>query len=85
MFMRRSPVGTKCPHQVHSDASMGLHSLMLYINGYSGGTSLVSHKKTGISYNPEDQEYVDIIEKDLNPPSKSEPVIVGMTTETKYL
>ena len=68
MFMRRSPEGVDCPHQVHSDASMGGYSLMLYINDHAGGTSLVRHKESGISYNPELQEFVDIVVKDQNNP-----------------
>jgi len=66
MFMRKSPEGVDCPHQVHSDASMGKFSLMLYLNNHDGGTSLVRHKETGISYNPENQEYVDIVVNDQN-------------------
>lgn len=55
IFMRRSPAGVPCPHQVHSDASMGTHSLMLYLNteeNCEGGTSFLSHRLTGIAYNP---------------------------------
>ena len=65
MFMRRSPKGLPCPQQVHSDQSMGNYSLMLYITE-QGGTSLVSHKESGIAYNPAKQEYVDIIHRDQN-------------------
>jgi hypothetical protein len=71
MFMRRSPAGVHCPHQVHSDASMGTHSLMLYLNAEDdcrGGTSFLSHKLTGISYNPELPEAVEIIVADQNRP-----------------
>jgi len=65
MFMRRSPKGVDCPHQAHSDASMGTHSLMLYING-EGGTSLLRHKESGIAYNPESHEFVNVITRDQN-------------------
>lgn len=68
MFMRRSPIGINYPHQVHSDVSMGDYSLMLYINNYPGGTSLLKHKKSGIAYNPESQEFVDLIVNDGNTP-----------------
>lgn len=71
MFMRRSPEGTHCPHQVHSDASMGTHSLMLYLNDEEdceGGTSFLSHRATGIAYNPESQEATAIIVNDQNNP-----------------
>ena len=64
MFMRRSPKGVSCPHEVHSDISMGKYSLMLYING--GHTSLVRHKASGIAYSPEDIAYLDIIHQDQN-------------------
>lgn len=69
MFMRRSPAGVPCPHQVHSDASMGTHSLMLYLNAEEdcqGGTSFLSHRLTGIAYNPELPEAVEIIVADQN-------------------
>ena len=70
MFMRRSPLGVKYPHQVHSDSSMGLYSLMLYINDGIGGTSLVRHKDSGIAYNPDSQEFIDIIQADQDTPDK---------------
>ena len=69
IFMRRSPAGVPCPHQVHSDASMGRHSLMLYLNDEDhcqGGTSFVSHRATGIAYNPTSPEATAIIVADQN-------------------
>lgn len=69
IFMRRSPAGVPCPHQVHSDASMGRHSLMLYLNDEEhceGGTSFLSHKLTGIAYNPELPEAVSVVVADQN-------------------
>lgn len=51
MFMRLSLKGTKAPHQAHTDSTMGSQSLMLYMNRQEhsqGGTSLVSHKATGL-------------------------------------
>lgn len=69
LFMRRSPAGIHCPHQVHSDKTMGKYSLMLYMNRIEdcqGGTSFLSHKATGIGYNPEWQEFVSIITADQN-------------------
>lgn len=70
MFMRRSPAGVHCPHQVHSDASMGTHSLMLYLNELDcdGGTSFLSHRLTGIAYNPELPEAAEVIVADQNNP-----------------
>jgi hypothetical protein len=66
IFMRKSPKGIDCPHQVHSDCSMGKYSLMLYMNDGAGGTSFVKHKRSGITYSPEDSEFLDIIHKDQN-------------------
>ncbi len=70
MFMRRSPVGVPCPHQVHSDAVMGRYSLMLYLQESIGGTALLHHKLTGIGHNPQAQELVDVITLDQNSPEK---------------
>lgn len=69
LFMRRSPVGVAVPHAVHSDMSMGAHSLMLYLNRAEhcqGGTSFLSHKATGIGYNPERQAFAAIVVEDQN-------------------
>lgn len=71
IFMRRSPAGVHCPHQVHSDASMGRYSLMLYLNAEehcTGGTSFLSHRATGIAYNPEDPDATAIVVADQNCP-----------------
>lgn len=71
MFMRRSPKGIPCPHQVHSDASMGTHSLMLYLNAREhcqGGTSFLSHSLSGIAYNPADPLFVGVVVDDQNRP-----------------
>lgn len=69
IFMRRSPAGVPCPHQVHSDLTMGLHSLMLYLNrdeDCEGGTSFLSHRETGIGYNPENKHAAAIVVADQN-------------------
>lgn len=69
IFMRRSPAGVHCPHQVHSDLSMGDYSLMLYLNDESdcrGGTSFLSHRSLGIAYHPELPEAVAVVEADQN-------------------
>lgn len=71
IFMRRSPAGVPCPHQVHSDASMGDYSLMLYLNNTDdcqGGTSFLSHKALGIAYHPEHPEAVNVVTSDQNNP-----------------
>jgi hypothetical protein len=64
MFLRLSPAGVYCPHEVHSDASMGAFSLMLYLNreeDCQGGTSLVSHRDTGIAYHPGIEPFEKIV------------------------
>lgn len=69
IFMRRSPAGVHCPHQVHSDLSMGDYSLMLYLNDAEhchGGTSFLSHRSLGIAYHPELPEAVAVVEADQN-------------------
>ena len=68
IFMRRSPKGVGCPQKVHSDYSMGLYSMMLYINDEqpNAGTALVKHVRTGIAYNPADEDFVRIVRADEN-------------------
>ena len=69
IFMRRCPKGAKSPNKVHSDISMGRYSCMVYISkpiGANSGTSLVKHKKTGIAYNPESEEFAKIVMNDRN-------------------
>lgn len=71
IFMRRSPAGVHCPHQVHSDRSMGRYSLMLYLNAdddCEGGTSFMSHRLSGIAYNPADELFAGMIRDDQNNP-----------------
>lgn len=71
LFMRRSPAGVRVPHAVHSDMSMGRYSLMLYLNRSAhcqGGTSFLSHKATGIGYNPEHPVFAAIVVEDQNNP-----------------
>lgn len=68
IFMRKSPIGVKYPNEVHSDNSMGKYSLMLYINDETegAGTSLVKHKRSGITHAPEDPEFLSVIQFDQN-------------------
>lgn len=66
MFMRMSPGGVDCPHIVHHDKVMGNYSLMLYLNDDDGGTSLVRHLETGISYAPNNEQFAKIIAYDQN-------------------
>lgn len=67
MFMRRSPEGVNVPHVAHHDAVMGRYSLMLYLDDQEGsGTAFLRHKESGIMYQPESQEFVDLVVKDQN-------------------
>jgi hypothetical protein len=70
MFMRRSPEGCHVPHIAHTDNSMGLYSLMLYMNDEEGGTAFIRHRQTGVMYAPEDQQMVDYLTADQNSPEK---------------
>jgi hypothetical protein len=70
MFMRRSPKGCHVPHIAHTDNSMGTYSLMLYMNDGEGGTAFIRHKATGIMYAPEEQEIVELTQKDQNSPER---------------
>lgn len=69
MFMRRSPLGVNCPHIIHNDITMGTHSLMLYMNDHNdGGTGIVRHVASGMMYQPENPEFVDMAVSDQNNP-----------------
>lgn len=71
MFMRRSPKGVHVPHIVHTDNSMGLYSLMLYMNDYAGGgTGFLEHSETGMRFAPVTEEQLDIAIRDQNSPEK---------------
>lgn len=71
MFMRRSPVGVNCPHIVHNDLSMGAYSFMLYMNTNElGGTAMVRHIDSGMTYQPESEEFVNLAVSDQNSPEK---------------
>jgi len=67
VFMRRSPASSKAPHIAHTDNSMGTHSLMVYFaDNEAAGTGMLRHRKTGIEYAPESQEFVNLVKKDQN-------------------
>lgn len=71
MFMRRSPAGVHCPHIVHNDLSMGANSLMLYMNDNEiGGTAIVRHIESGMMYNPDSHEFINLAVRDQNSPEK---------------
>lgn len=71
MFMRCSPEGVKVPHVAHTDASMGRYSLMLYLDDREGsGTGFLRHNESGIMYQPQGQEYIELCRRDQNDLSK---------------
>lgn len=70
IFMRMSPSGVHVPHIVHTDNSMGSHSLMLYMNDADGGTGFARHKETGMHMAPESEQLLQIAIDDCNKPDK---------------
>jgi hypothetical protein len=67
IFMRKSPEGVHCPHIVHNDITMGKYSFMLYMNdNEGGGTGIVRHLDTGMMYQPQSKEFVEIAVFDQN-------------------
>lgn len=67
IFLRMSPEGVSVPHMAHNDSVMGDYSFMLYLNeNPESGTALIRHKESGITYQPESQEFIDLVVKDQN-------------------
>lgn len=89
LFLRQSPEGVHCPHQAHTDNSMGAYSLMLYLNRQEhcrGGTSLLRHKASGIAYAPESMHFLDTIQVDQNNPDAWAVIeIVEMTPNRAFI
>lgn len=72
-FMRLSKKGAPCPHQAHTDLSMGQKSLMLYLNNEEdipdgAGTSFLQHKELGIDSHPFLTENIEVVQRDANTP-----------------
>lgn len=65
-FLRRSPEGVNVPHIAHTDKSMGDYSLMLYLSDGEGGTAFLRHSESGMMYQPESEEFVDLAVRDQN-------------------
>lgn len=57
------------PHQAHNDSAMGSHSLMLYMQDGPGGTSLVTHIRTGLSRTPWTAAELQAWKDDTNNPA----------------
>ena len=72
MFLRLSLEGVIAPHQAHTDSTMGIKSLMLYLNRPEdcyGGTALVEHEN-GMYCNPIGDVQELIWRRDTNKPDK---------------
>lgn len=67
MFLRMSPKGVSVPHMAHNDSLMGKFSLMLYLHeNPESGTALLRHVESGISYQPQGDDYIKLVEQDQN-------------------
>ncbi len=69
LFVRQSPLGVDCPHQVHTDSSMGSLAFMLYMNRMEdclGGTSFVIHKEVGMYSDPINEKQLSVWRRDHN-------------------
>lgn len=68
-FFRLSILGEKPPHQAHNDATMGDWTMLVYMSRpehCQGGTSLVSHKETGLCGAVKTKEEEEIWRRDTN-------------------
>ena len=73
IFARLTTEGTPVPHQAHNDATMGMCSLMLYLNRIEdceGGTELLAHTSAGMEYGPQCETSQLIWQQDTNRPQQ---------------
>ena len=62
IFLRMSKEGVYAPNACHHDLSHGAYTCILYLNTYEGGgTALVRHADSGITYAPQNQKYLDVL------------------------
>lgn len=73
VFARMSPQGVRCPHQAHTDESMGQYSLMVYMNRPGDipwergcGTSLLRHTELDLTQGPFTPEQAAAVVRDQN-------------------
>lgn len=86
LFMRMTKHGTPVPHIAHTDAVMGRYAFMLYLNTHPlAGTSFLRHKASGITYQPETQEYCDVVVKDQNDIDKWVRTFTAQAQENRAL
>ncbi len=76
LFTRLSPEGVVAPHQVHTDASMGQYSAMIYMNydiharRYGMGTSILKHRNGTLNEHPTDAIGEGLWARDCNMPDR---------------
>lgn len=79
MFLRLSTLGSKAPHQAHTDVTMGQYSLMVYLNRAehcAGGTALLRNRETGEETNPVDAYGEQVWRRDTNNPAAWEKTLM---------
>ena len=88
MFFRLSTVDSVAPYQAHTDAIMGTHAAIVYLNtadNCQGGTELVRHIETGMDYNPKDEIELALWEAEQNMPDKWEQVELAEMAENRLV
>jgi len=88
MFFRLSTVDSVAPYQVHTDAIMGTHAAIVYLNKEKdcrGGTELVRHIATGMDRNPRDAEELALWEAEQNTSDKWEQVELAEMKENRLV
>jgi len=67
---RLSVEGTKPPQWAHSDAEVARWSMFVYLNQGPGGTVLLEHLEDGMRTHPQDQEQLELWQRDFDDESK---------------
>ena len=71
LFCRISTDGMEAPHQAHHDRCMGDFTALIYLNDAKdcqGGTELVEHIETGLSYDTVGEDEAELWRRDCNTP-----------------
>lgn len=69
MFLRLSVKGVHCPHQAHTDSTLGKIGFMFYANRLEdciGGTSFIIHKHSGLQRDPINEKQQKVWDEDHN-------------------
>lgn len=89
IFARLSTLGSRAPHQAHTDATMGQYSLMIYLNRpehCAGGTSLLRNRETGEESNPVDEYGLTVWKRDCNiPMAWDKTLMCGMKPNRAFI